>query len=1031
MSHKYATHHDLNRFVPSSTSEYTTCPRQEPLARGFSFDHPTTRSGFQDSIPSQSVQQNGGSSLFPSLAAQSFDTATATATSLSNGSRRRLFETSDYSHRCVGSNSSNSIFRRLASTESSHPNLESSSSDSRHMQSMMKLHCASYDSPTASPVPPQCNRRSRHSNFLEKKQEEPRTTGQDTEETVPDFQVPVRNLTDAFEQMAAPTEETNTPVPKQLSGLDEKEDSPTGVADLVDPSSPTTTPKQLSPHSPPYRWDGSDSHHKMDMPIFRLYPALQRDLTQPTVNRVSFYGVIHDINKEATGMAANDPKEEKEEKIPKEEECCALVMAVNGPPLMKHEEEKSDKGGNSMVNSAIIDEERWILAAIASRTPDEIRMRKRVGSSLAEAMGEQEPAGEGTQQSRLSSNPLSELASSRTQLWKPSRSWWEAKSGKNPWIEPLSHNKRWRFLWPLIHYHKFLARCIKKLKRNGVDVKTSVSPVPVFLREEVCAVSDHLAELSKFSSEEWMDALVHFHGWTEPGAEAQEKLRELVSRQKLRSLVEPADVQSPLLRDQIDEQFLRAMASQRDQMANGARQQGGKGGGKALFPQVGLMQEMPRQQQARGHFRPPYPPTDYGRMGAPYGAHYHPQYPPLPPQGGTRNRNNQKMGKNGSMQGKRNTRNHFDRYANGGRGYGWNRPPAYGGGGKPYGMYPHHYGHAPHSMYGDGHHGHYYPPNMHHPHQQQRPMDNGGHYDYYHGQSNGYAPPHGQHPEYPAAGWSHPLEDVNDPNLPPPYGTSHQQMPIYPPTPGTPVGPNAIAVPSSPQVLALNQQQLPPTPNVQSEVSGSQNDTSEVAHTPFKYHPQQQAAISPYWGHLDQATLAMTGLMTPLGKEAPVTPHRSAARHEQDRPSEGNRVSAFDNNGVKGNGHNAQPLLIPSAQYYCDHQFGAPGGNVPPSPATQFLMPPQGSWAPNQPHTNPSFFGHVPASPYRTGEHIEMMGQHLASIPDENAVSQSKAQNQSGQKDNSNKDMPPQPLVRTTTKMTATAESSEEGTCES
>eukprot|EP00957_Ditylum_brightwellii_P160530 12220647-Ditylum_brightwellii.AAC.1 len=82
-----------------------------------------------------------------------------------------------------------------------------------------------------------------------------------------------------------------------------------------------------------------------------------------------------------------------------------------------------------------------------------------------------------------------------------------------------------------------------------------------------------------------MDALVHFHGWTEPGAEAQEKLRELVSRQKLRSLVEPADVQSPLLRDQIDEQFLRAMASQRDQMANGARQQGGKGGGKALFPQ--------------------------------------------------------------------------------------------------------------------------------------------------------------------------------------------------------------------------------------------------------------------------------------------------------------------------------------------------------------------------------------------------------------------------------------------------------------
>jgi len=33
---------------------------------------------------------------------------------------------------------------------------------------------------------------------------------------------------------------------------------------------------------------------------------------------------------------------------------------------------------------------------------------------------------------------------SRTQLWKPGRSWWEAKSGKNPWVEPVVHNNRWR-----------------------------------------------------------------------------------------------------------------------------------------------------------------------------------------------------------------------------------------------------------------------------------------------------------------------------------------------------------------------------------------------------------------------------------------------------------------------------------------------------------------------------------------------------------------------------------------------------------
>ena len=62
-----------------------------------------------------------------------------------------------------------------------------------------------------------------------------------------------------------------------------------------------------------------------------------------------------------------------------------------------------------------------------------------------------------------------------------------------------------RYLWPLIHYHKFLAKCIKKLKRNNVDVKTSLSPVSAFLREEVCAVSDHLAATSKFTSDEWME----------------------------------------------------------------------------------------------------------------------------------------------------------------------------------------------------------------------------------------------------------------------------------------------------------------------------------------------------------------------------------------------------------------------------------------------------------------------------------------------------------------------------------------------
>ena len=124
-----------------------------------------------------------------------------------------------------------------------------------------------------------------------------------------------------------------------------------------------------------------------------------------------------------------------------------------------------------------------------------------------------------------------------------------------------------RYLWPLIHYHKFLAKCIKKMKRNGIDVKVSTSPVAIFLREEVCAVSDHLAAVSLFTSEQWMDCLQHFTtGWFDTAPESQAQLRELVSSLKLRPLNEPGDVDSPLLRSQIDEQFLKTVVAARDQM---------------------------------------------------------------------------------------------------------------------------------------------------------------------------------------------------------------------------------------------------------------------------------------------------------------------------------------------------------------------------------------------------------------------------------------------------------------------------------
>jgi hypothetical protein len=95
--------------------------------------------------------------------------------------------------------------------------------------------------------------------------------------------IPRRNLADAFE-LHVESEVSTTPAAKQPPSSSDEE-SPLGVADLP-----------LS--------DLQDDDD--DLPHVALHPDLKRDLSQALVNRVSFYGVIHDINKEATAMASND-----------------------------------------------------------------------------------------------------------------------------------------------------------------------------------------------------------------------------------------------------------------------------------------------------------------------------------------------------------------------------------------------------------------------------------------------------------------------------------------------------------------------------------------------------------------------------------------------------------------------------------------------------------------------------------------------------------------------------------------------------
>ena len=294
------------------------------------------------------------------------------------------------------------------------------------------------------------------------------------------------------------------------------------------------------------------------IPHFALPSKLQMNLPQPVIDRCSLYSVIYGTNKEVQDMAAHDRNSHDEEV---QDEDSPLVCAVNGSVGIKAE--KNDRNLEDLV---ILDEEKWLLAVIAGRSEDELYTRE-CPPTFAEAIGEVEP--DASSSSCLSMNPLSVIAYSRTMLWKPSRSWWEAKSGKNPWIEPKSHNKRWRYLWPLIHYHKFLAKCIKKLKRNGVDVKTSLSPVSCFLREEVCAVSDHLAATSRFTSEDWMEGLEEFNGWTGQDEESVVHLRSLVTQLPMRLLAEQSVIESALLKSQIDASFLKAMASAKAQMDAG------------------------------------------------------------------------------------------------------------------------------------------------------------------------------------------------------------------------------------------------------------------------------------------------------------------------------------------------------------------------------------------------------------------------------------------------------------------------------
>jgi hypothetical protein len=237
--------------------------------------------------------------------------------------------------------------------------------------------------------------------------------------------MPIRNLWGTFEDMNDQMEEQVL----LLGDIDLKnQTSPNGIEQYASPEK-SQAGKQQGAY--PFLL-------KIDLPSFQMCDGLVLDLPNVVIDRCSLYSVIRGINKEVADMASNDQNCHVGEL---KDEGSALVQAVNGPA------KPNKKGSNPQMKLAVLDEEKFILAAIASISEPETMIRG-CPDTFAEAIGESDALTMSSSDdgvgSAHSENPLSAVSAMRTQLWKPSRSWWEAKSGKNPWIEPTLHNKRWR-----------------------------------------------------------------------------------------------------------------------------------------------------------------------------------------------------------------------------------------------------------------------------------------------------------------------------------------------------------------------------------------------------------------------------------------------------------------------------------------------------------------------------------------------------------------------------------------------------------
>lgn len=471
-----------------------------------------------------------------------------------------------------------------------------------------------------------------------------------------------------------------------------------------------------------------------------------------------------------------------------------------------------------------------------------------------------------------------------------------------------SHNS---YLWPLIHYHKFLAKCIKKLKRNGVDVKVSASPVAVFLREDVCSVSDHLAHISNFGSEQWMECLTTFNGWMDHDDRAESRMRVLVLKLALRPLSERGDIESPLLRSQIDEQFLRLMTASRKEMACSSVHEGENVKAQPTTKHVTSQSTRPGLSLHTKSRHTGYPPT-HPKSGRSSMTTSRTRHTPTSAQSSLTH-----------VEGPHSARSSKYNY------YWPSWTPQYAlcddGTSVESALSGDSYHYPPHgqeyNMYWS--HGYY-----HHPVHLQTSPDN------YMIHSNGPYPNMGP-PD--VASYLVPGQYLQhcDPNM---AGIAHWQTPMGDPS-----------------------KSFGPPP-----VEGTPTDPHVASHSPIrKGHCGDQsphAPNSPFWGHLDYNTLAMSGAMTPQGKLPQTPPDYVPPGNETNE--EEKKESPIHEKSHMASTHQT----LDTTQYYPPPGFygGSQRGFAPPSPATQFMMSPQANsqafayYAYNHPN-------HYYMSPHRNG----------------------------------------------------------------